>query len=196
MQASKLPPVVDRAWEKIGGGPADLYFPEEFLGVWNVESTLTSIKLPLGTDYVPDLKVGSAPIQQLSNASYALHQASRMECFPRRTHDWCNAGQMCDLCSSSVGYTSADMSHGVFGIEHTSKLADAGQVVKRAEDEDLNKDVRYHVAFIRNPQGRVITDVSPRPRQLSDMQYQVLKHKAHARLIGQHNTLQYFSSRS
>ena len=60
MQASKLPPAVDRAWEKIGGGPADLYFPEEFLGVWNVESTLTSIKLPLGTDYVPDLKVGSA----------------------------------------------------------------------------------------------------------------------------------------
>ncbi len=58
MQASKLPPAVDRAWEKIGGGPADLYFPEEFLGVWNVESTLTSIKLPLGTDYVPDLKVG------------------------------------------------------------------------------------------------------------------------------------------
>ncbi|CAL5226960.1 g9845 [Coccomyxa viridis] len=86
-KASKLPPAVDRAWEKIGGGPADLYFPEEFLGVWNVESTLTSIKLPLGTDYVPDLKV-----------------------------------------------------------------------VKRAEDEDLNKDVRYHVAFIRNPQGRVITD--------------------------------------
>ena len=61
MQASKLPPAVDRAWEKIGGGPADLYFPEEFLGVWNVESTLTSIKLPLGPDYVPDLKVESTP---------------------------------------------------------------------------------------------------------------------------------------
>lgn len=61
MQASKLPPAVDRAWEKIGGGPADLYFPEEFLGVWNVESTLTSIKLPLGPDYVPDLKVGPIP---------------------------------------------------------------------------------------------------------------------------------------
>ena len=61
MQASKLPPAVDRAWEKIGGGPADLYFPEEFLGVWNVESTLTSIKLPLGPDFVPDPKVGSHP---------------------------------------------------------------------------------------------------------------------------------------
>lgn len=35
------------------------------------------------------------------------------------------------------------------------------QVVKRAEDEDLNKNVRYHVSFIKNAQGRVITDVSP-----------------------------------
>lgn len=42
-----------------------------------------------------------------------------------------------------------------------SSANDAEQVVKRAEDEDLNKDVRYHVAFIKNPQGRVITDVSP-----------------------------------
>ncbi len=47
-------------------------------------------------------------------------------------------------------------------------LVDAGQVVKRAEDEDLNKDVRYHVAFIKNPQGRVITDVSPQPHLVSD----------------------------
>ena len=41
-------------------------------------------------------------------------------------------------------------------------------MVKRAEDEDLNKDVRYHVAFIRNPQGRVITDVSPQPQSLAN----------------------------
>ncbi|CAK0786139.1 hypothetical protein CVIRNUC_009352 [Coccomyxa viridis] len=86
-KASKLPPAFDRAWEKIGGGPADLYFPDEFLGIWSVESTLTSIKLPLGPDFVPDPKV-----------------------------------------------------------------------VKRAEDEDMNRNVRYQVAFIRNGQGRVITD--------------------------------------
>ena len=61
-QASKLPPAFDRAWEKIGGGPADLYFPDEFLGVWSVESTLTSIKLPLGPDFVPDPKVWCFPI--------------------------------------------------------------------------------------------------------------------------------------
>ena len=61
-QASKLPPAFDRAWEKIGGGPADLYFPDEFLGIWSVESTLTSIKLPLGPDFVPDPKVLCFPV--------------------------------------------------------------------------------------------------------------------------------------
>ena len=61
-QASKLPPAFDRAWEKIGGGPADLYFPDEFLGIWSVESTLTSIKLPLGPDFVPDPKVWCFPV--------------------------------------------------------------------------------------------------------------------------------------
>jgi hypothetical protein len=57
MQASKLPPALDRAWEAVGGGPADLFFPEDFLGLWNVESVLTSVKLPLGPDFVPDPKV-------------------------------------------------------------------------------------------------------------------------------------------
>ena len=40
------------------GGPADLFFPQQFLGTWEVESTLTSVKMPLGPDYVPDLEVG------------------------------------------------------------------------------------------------------------------------------------------
>lgn len=57
MQASKLPPALDRAWEAVGGGPSDLYFPEEFLGIWSVESTLASVQLPLGPDFVPDPKV-------------------------------------------------------------------------------------------------------------------------------------------
>ena len=57
MQASKLPPALDRAWEAVGGGPADLFFPEDFLGLWAVESVLTSVKLPLGPDFVPDPKV-------------------------------------------------------------------------------------------------------------------------------------------
>ncbi|KAK9840049.1 hypothetical protein WJX74_002564 [Apatococcus lobatus] len=50
-QASKLPPVFDRAWESIGGGPADLFFPEDFMGMWEVSSTLTkSVQRALDQD--------------------------------------------------------------------------------------------------------------------------------------------------
>ena len=35
MQASKLPAAVDRAWEAVGGGPADLFFPEVCCGLYS-----------------------------------------------------------------------------------------------------------------------------------------------------------------
>jgi hypothetical protein len=34
-------------------------------------------------------------------------------------------------------------------------------VVERAQSEDLNRAVQYRVSFIRNAQGRIITDVRP-----------------------------------
>ena len=34
--ASKLGPVGDRVWEAMGGGPADLVFPDAFVGAWEV----------------------------------------------------------------------------------------------------------------------------------------------------------------
>lgn len=45
----------------MGGGPPDLVFPEEWAGVWAVESTLTAVLLPLGPDFVPDPKVTLSP---------------------------------------------------------------------------------------------------------------------------------------
>jgi hypothetical protein len=35
-KASNLGPGVDQAWEAMGGGPPDLFFPDEFLGTWQV----------------------------------------------------------------------------------------------------------------------------------------------------------------
>ncbi|KAI3431864.1 hypothetical protein D9Q98_010615 [Chlorella vulgaris] len=55
--ASKLPEALDRAWVGLGGGPADLVFPAEFLGVWDVESVLTGVELPKGPELVPDMRV-------------------------------------------------------------------------------------------------------------------------------------------
>jgi hypothetical protein len=37
------------------------------------------------------------------------------------------------------------------------------QVVERAKAEDLNRQVRYTVAFVRNREGKVITDVGIPP---------------------------------
>jgi hypothetical protein len=55
--ASKLPEAADKAWEAIGGGAADLTYPDSFLGVWNIESVLVSVDLPQGAEFVPDMQV-------------------------------------------------------------------------------------------------------------------------------------------
>ena len=52
--ASKLPGLADRAWEVMGGGPADLYFPSPFLGDWEVASVLSSVEMPLGDEFIPN----------------------------------------------------------------------------------------------------------------------------------------------
>ncbi|GIL81792.1 hypothetical protein Vretifemale_10780 [Volvox reticuliferus] len=52
--ASKVP-FLDAGWEALGGGPSDLVFPEDFLGVWDVTSVLTRVEMPLGEDVVPNL---------------------------------------------------------------------------------------------------------------------------------------------
>jgi hypothetical protein len=51
-EASILPKVADQAWEAIGGGPSDLYFPTSFLGTFDVSSLLVDISTPLGPAFV------------------------------------------------------------------------------------------------------------------------------------------------
>ena len=52
-----MPQALDNAWSAVGGGPADLSFPDTFLGVWLTESTLFKVETPLGLDYVPNIQV-------------------------------------------------------------------------------------------------------------------------------------------
>lgn len=49
-----MPQAFDSAWSAVGGGPADLTFPTEFMGHWIAESTLTKIETPLGLEFVPN----------------------------------------------------------------------------------------------------------------------------------------------
>jgi len=55
--ASKLPGFADRAWESLGGGPADLVYPEPLLGKWDVISVLTKVETPMGEEVVPDMNI-------------------------------------------------------------------------------------------------------------------------------------------
>lgn len=55
--ASKLPAFADSAWEAMGGGPSDLFFPEGFAGTWDVVSTLVKVDTPLGEDILPDIRM-------------------------------------------------------------------------------------------------------------------------------------------
>ncbi|KAI8471550.1 MAG: hypothetical protein J3K34DRAFT_520489 [Monoraphidium minutum] len=52
--ASKLGGAVDSAWEALGGGPPDLFFPDTFLGTWDVVSTLVKVETPLGEEKLPN----------------------------------------------------------------------------------------------------------------------------------------------
>jgi len=63
-KASKLPAAADRAWEAMGGGPSDLFFPEPFLGQWDVSSVLVSVETPLGDEFVANKAALDRSIQQ------------------------------------------------------------------------------------------------------------------------------------
>ena len=52
-----MPQSMDNVWSAMGGGPADLTFPDAFLGHWLAESTLSNVETPLGLDYVPSPQV-------------------------------------------------------------------------------------------------------------------------------------------
>lgn len=55
--ASSLTSAVDRAWERLGGGPPDLSFPLLFLGTWTVRSILIKAETPLGLEAVGNVQV-------------------------------------------------------------------------------------------------------------------------------------------
>eukprot|EP00747_Dinoflagellata_sp_TGD_P166504 gnl/TRDRNA2_/TRDRNA2_189384_c0_seq1.p1 gnl/TRDRNA2_/TRDRNA2_189384_c0~~gnl/TRDRNA2_/TRDRNA2_189384_c0_seq1.p1 ORF type:complete len:369 (-),score=49.32 gnl/TRDRNA2_/TRDRNA2_189384_c0_seq1:138-1244(-) len=49
--------LVTEVWSKFGGGPTDLFFPDEFLGTWVVFSKLAEVRVPQGEEMVKDMNV-------------------------------------------------------------------------------------------------------------------------------------------
>lgn len=84
-----MPEAVDKAWEGLGGGPADLFFPDNFLGVWDIESVLANVETPLGPEFVPDMRVVQRAQQQDLNAvvryQVAFLQNQRGDVVPDRS---------------------------------------------------------------------------------------------------------------
>lgn len=56
LSAQALPDAATDLWEKFGGGPADLYYPEAFMGSWMVTSTLVSVEVPMGDEMLTDAR--------------------------------------------------------------------------------------------------------------------------------------------
>lgn len=52
-----MPESLGSAWEMIGGGPPDLFYPDEFLGTWQVVSTLVAVDVPMGEEMLNDARV-------------------------------------------------------------------------------------------------------------------------------------------
>lgn len=67
-RASMLPAAADRAWEAMGGGPPDLFFPAGFLGTWDVISVLTAVETPLGREFLPNPAAVDRAIREDLNA--------------------------------------------------------------------------------------------------------------------------------
>jgi len=56
-QGMELPAAANQAWEALGGGPSDLFYPETFLGPWQVTSVLVDFEMPMGQDKVKDARL-------------------------------------------------------------------------------------------------------------------------------------------
>lgn len=160
--ASKLPPIADSAWEALGGGPADLYFPEAFLGEWLVTSVLVNLETPLGTEYVPNLQASRRRHQicvSLDN-QVVIHRWLRYPAIIVSAPHQSSKHHVQNSLSCTIvdpfarrsiqSHRTADQPHEVLFlcIFSTSRLV-ASQAVERARRDDLNQGMRYGVAFMR-----------------------------------------------
>jgi len=56
-ESKALPEAADKVWSVLGGGPSDLFYPEEFLGSWQVVSTLVDVDVPMGAEMLSNPKL-------------------------------------------------------------------------------------------------------------------------------------------
>ena len=69
-------------WEKMGGGQADIYYPDLFEGCWQVGSTLVSVDAPKGIEYANDVDQIQQAIDNELNKTLSYEQ-----CFVRNSRN-------------------------------------------------------------------------------------------------------------
>lgn len=52
-----IPEVADKVWTAMGGGQADLFYPDGFNGSWQVVSTLVNVEVPMGEEMLSNPKL-------------------------------------------------------------------------------------------------------------------------------------------
>ncbi len=158
--ASKLGAGVDKAWEAMGGGPADLVFPDVFAdpGVWDVESTLVSVETPLGLEFVPDSRVwvvyilgGGVPGCCTYWVVYILGACN-----------WVHTQNVAPHGNTHAPTPTHPTQHKtpppLFPHPVYFPTLFFCQVVTRAVQQDLNKPIRYRMRFIRNQDSYIVPD--------------------------------------
>lgn len=79
-EAKAAPELVSAAWEKLGGGQADIYYPDLFEGCWLVGSTLVSVDTPKGIEYTNDAEQIKQALENELNRTLRYEQ-----CFIRNS---------------------------------------------------------------------------------------------------------------
>merc|ERR1712087_197819 len=81
-RALAAPEIVSDVWEKMGGGQADIYYPDLFEGCWQVGSTLVSVDAPKGIEYANDVDQIQQAIDNELNKTLSYEQ-----CFVRNSRN-------------------------------------------------------------------------------------------------------------
>ncbi|WZN66022.1 hypothetical protein HKI87_14g75850 [Chloropicon roscoffensis] len=88
-RALAAPELVSDVWEKLGGGQADIYYPDFFEGCWQVGSTLVAVETPKGIEYTNDADQIQQAIDNELNRTLRYEQ-----CFVRNSRNRVVADRM------------------------------------------------------------------------------------------------------
>lgn len=142
---------LSNAWEMVGGGPADLFFPDEFLGRWIVRPLPTYLLLMYKP--VPLTMPCTAHRRWYRQAPCGLCDVVACTCIMKR-----------DVAQVQSTLVNVELPLGKQAVPDMAS-------VDRAITRDLNQFLSYPVTFVRNASGKVVMDRRRNTADLLGMYY-------------------------